>query len=371
MTYDMSNTDKLAVFLKEAKRSGIDVRAPHVNISEADFTVKEGAIVYALGAIKNVGEAAMRLIADERRAHGVFENIYDFAERVDLRLIGKRAIENLARAGAFDGLHRSRAEVLAGADLIIRYSAQAFDERASAQGGLFDLAASPQLERPRLPAADDWAPMDRLNEERAALGFYFSGHPLDDYTVELRRLKASTSLEAMEAVKEGGRFSGQIAAVVRSVRMRRSKAGKPFAFVECSDAAGEFEIVIFSEVLNASRELFEPGMLLLFTANAEDRDGEVKFACDGVRRLDAAAAQTTSQLRIVVGSGEGLDAVRRRLAAVKPASAAEAGDVVIALNLQDAGGREVELLLKTRAACTPAMRGALKAVEGVLDVELV
>ncbi|MEK7266211.1 MAG: hypothetical protein AAB227_08945 [Pseudomonadota bacterium] len=90
-----------------------------------------------------------------------------------------------------------------------------------------------------------------------------------------------------------------------------------------------------------------------------------------IGRLDTAAAQTTSQLRIVIGSGEGLDAVRRRLAAVKPASAAEAGDVVIALNLPEYGGREVELQLKTKAACTPAMRGALKAVEGVLDVELV
>lgn len=371
MTYDMANTDKLAVFLKEAKRSGIDVRAPHINLSEADFSVKDGAVVYALGAVKNVGEAAMRLIANERKAHGAFRDIHDFAERVDLRLIGKRAIENLARAGAFDGLHRARSAIVEGADLLIRYSAQSFDERASAQGGLFDLAASPQLERPRLPSPDEWTPMDRLNEERAALGFYFSGHPLDDYAVELRRLKAVTSAEAIEAVKSGGRFSGQIAAVVRTVRMRRSKSGKPFAFVECSDAAGEFEIAVFSDVLNVSRDLFEPGMLVLLTANAEDRDGEVRFACDGARRLDTAAAQTTSQLRIVVGSGEGLDAVRRRLAAVKPATPAEAGDVVIALNLPDAGGREVELLLKTRAACTPAMRGALKAVEGVLDVELV
>ncbi len=371
MTYDMANTDKLAVFLKEARRSGVDVKAPHVNASEADFSVRDGAIVYALGAVKNVGEAAMRLIADERRAHGAFADLYDFAERVDLRLIGKRAIENLARAGALDGLLVSRAALAGAADLLIRYSAQSFDDRVSAQGGLFDLASSPTLDRPKLPPVEDWAPMDRLNEERGALGFYFSGHPLDDYAIELRRLKASTSAEAIEAAKSGGRFSGQIAAVVRAVRMRRSKAGKQFAFVECSDGTGEFEIAVFSDVLTAARDLFEPGALLLLTANAEEREGEVRFACDAARRLDAAAAQTTSQLRIAVGSGEGLEAVRRRLAAVKPAAPVEAGDVVITLNLPNSGGREVELLLKTRAACTPAMRGALKAVEGVLDVELV
>lgn len=183
MSLDLSNTDKLAIFLREARRSGVPVRAPHVNQSEADFSVKDGAVIYALGAVKNVGEAAMRQIADERRAHGAFRDIYDLAERVDLKSVGKRAIENLARAGALDGLARSRAALFAGADLIIRHSAQAFEDRASNQGGLFDLGAAPALERPRLPAVDEWAPIERLNEERAALGFYFSGHPLDRKSV--------------------------------------------------------------------------------------------------------------------------------------------------------------------------------------------
>lgn len=371
MSLDLSNTDKLAIFLREARRSDVPVRAPHVNHSEADFSVKGGAVVYALGAVKNVGEAAMRQIAEERRAHGAFRDIYDLAERVDLKSVGKRAIENLARAGALDGLARSRAALFGGADLIMRYSAQAFEDRASNQGGLFDLGASPALERPRLPAVDEWAPIERLNEERAALGFYFSGHPLDDYAKELKRLKAVTAAEAIETAKSGARFSGQIAAVVRSVRVRRSRAGKPFAFVECSDATTDFEIVVFQETLESARDLLEAGVLVLLTANAEEREGEVRFACDGVRRLDTAAAQTTSQLRITV-SGEGaIEAVRRRLAAVKPASAGEAGEVILFLTLPDQGGRQVELLLRDRAACTPAVRGALKTVDGVLDVELV
>jgi DNA polymerase-3 subunit alpha len=371
MSLDLANTDKLAVFLKEAQRSGVDVRPPDVNASDSDFTVADGAVLYALGAVKNVGEAAMRLIAAERRRGGAFADIYDFAERVDLRLIGKRAIENLARAGAFDGLHRSRSVLVAAADLLIRYSGQAFDERASAQRGLFDAQSAPQLQRPRLPAVEDWTPMERLNEERAAVGFYFSGHPLDDYALELRRLKAATAAEALEAVKEQGRFSGQIAAVVRAVRWRRSRAGNPFAFVECSDATGEFEMAVFSEVLSSARDLFEPGALLFLVMTGEEREGEIRFVCEGVRRLDAAAAQAKSHLRIAVATPEGLEGVRRRLAGVKPVTAAEAGDVVISLSLPDCGGREVELLTKSKAACTPAMRGALRTVEGVLDVEIV
>jgi DNA polymerase-3 subunit alpha len=153
--------------------------------------------------------------------------------------------------------------------------------------------------------------------------------------------------------------------------MRRSRAGKPFAFVECSDATTDFEIAVFSEVLESARDLFEVGALVFFTANAEEREGDVRFTCDGVRRLDAAAAQTTSQLRIAVTGPDALEAVRRRLAAVKPAGPGEAGEVVLSLTLAEQGGRRVDLILNDRAACTPAVRGALKAVDGVIEVELV
>ncbi|MBI1366389.1 MAG: DNA polymerase III subunit alpha [Alphaproteobacteria bacterium] len=370
MSLDRANTDKLAIFLKEAKRTGVPVLAPHVNYSEADFSVSEkGEIVYALSAIKNVGEAAMALIAEERRRHGPFKDIYDFAERVDLKSIGKRAIENLARAGAFDGLVRSRAAAFASAEFLIRFSAQAAEERASDQGGLFDLGGAPALERPRLSDADEWPPLERLAEERAALGFYFSGHPLDDYARELKRLNVVTFAEAKERAADD-RVVVQIAAVVRSVRMRRSRAGKPFAWVECSDATGDFEITVFSEVLASSRDLFETGMLLLLSLTAEDRDGDIRFTCESARRLDAAAAQTTSMLKISVTSADALESVRRRLAAVKPAGREEGGRVVVALRLPETG-REVEISLPGAAACTPAMRGALKAVDGVADVELV
>jgi DNA polymerase-3 subunit alpha len=255
------------------------------------------------------------------------------------------------------------------AELLLRYSAQAREERDSAQGGLFDLAAAPALERPRLPAAEDWPPLERLNEERLALGFYFSGHPLDDYEKELRRLNAVSAAEARERAV-GERIGLTLAAVVRSVRYRRSKAGKPFAWVECSDQTGEFELTVFSEFLSTSRDLLEPGTLLLLSVTAEDRDGEVRFAAESARRLDAAAAQTTSMLRIVASGETALEGIKRRLAAAKPPARNERGRVVIALTLGDTG-REVEIALAEPAACTPAVRGALKSVEGVQDVELV
>ncbi len=370
MSLDRANTDKLSVFLKEARRTGVDVRPPHINHSEADFSVKEGAIVYALSAVKNVGEAAMAHITDRRREGGPFLDLMDFAERVELKAVGKRALENLARAGAFDGLCAMRPQALGAADLLIRFSTQTAEERNSDQGGLFAIDAAPELAKPKLPIVEDWIAQDRLDQERAAIGFYFSGHPLDEYERELKRLNIVSYTEAIERARSSGRAAFQMAGVIRTVRMRRSKTGKPFAWIELSDATGEFEVTAFSETLNVARDLMEPGTLVLISASAEDRDGDIRFTCEGMRSLDIAAAAAVSQLRVAVTSQAALEGVKRRLAAVKPASENERGAIILAMRL-GGSGREVEITLPDKTVCTPAARGALKGIEGVVDVELV
>jgi DNA polymerase-3 subunit alpha len=369
MSLDRSNTDKLADFVKEARSFGVEVIAPHVNHSEADFSVNDsGAVVYALSAVKNTGEAAMELIVAARRAGGPFRDLVDFAERADLKAIGKRALENLARAGAFDGLGASRAAALSAVDLLIRHSAAMRAEAGSGQRGLFELEAAPALERPRLPSVDEAPPLEKLNHERSALGFYFSGHPLDDYERELKRLNVSTIAEARDKAG-GGRTASQIAAVVRSVRMRRSRAGRPFAWVECSDTSGEIELTVFSDVLAASREFFETGALLLLSISSDERDGETRFVCESARRLDAAAAQTATMLKVTLAGPEGIDGVRRRLAAVKR-EAADGARLLLSLRLPEPS-LDVEFAIPAPAPCTPALRGALKTVEGVAEVELI
>ena len=369
MSFDRANTDKLAVFLKEARRTEIEVRPPHINYSQADFSVKDGAILYALSAIKNVGEGAMAHIAEERMKNGPFKDLMDFAERLDLKLIGKRSLENLARAGAFDGLCASRAQALAAAELLIRTSATIAEERTSDQAVLFALDDAPTLAKPKLPVVEDWTPQTRLDEERAAVGFYFSGHPLDDYEKELQRLNVVPFAEAGVQAK-AGRAAIQMAGVIRTVRMRRSKSGNPFAWVELSDPTGEYEITVFSETLNASRDLLEAGTTVLAGVTVEERDGDIRFTCETLRSLDAAAAASVSQLRVSVSSSDALDGLKRRLAAVKPASPRESGSVVVVMRLPESG-REVDISLPGAAACTPAMRGALKSLDGVTDVELI
>ncbi len=369
MSLDRANTDKLAIFLKEARRTEVKVLPPHINHSQADFSVKDGAIVYALSAVKNVGEGAMAHIAAERRANGPFKDLIDFAERVDLKLIGKRSLENLARAGAFDGLAATRAQAFASAELLIRTSVAHLEEQTSDQGALFALDSAPALDKPKLPSVEEWTPQLLLDEERAAVGFYFSGHPLDDYEKELQRLNVATYAEALIRAKSG-RAAVQMAGVIRAVRMRRSKTGKPFAWVEMSDQSGEFEVTVFSETLNAARDMLEPGTLVLAGVTVEERDGDARFTCETLRSLDAAAAATVSQLRVSVTSSAALEGLKRRLASVRPASPRESGSVIVVMRLAESG-REVDLALPGLAACTPAMRGALKNIEGVADVELI
>jgi len=372
MSLDRANTDKLSVFLKEARRGGVEVHPPHVNISQTDFSVEDGAVIYALSAVKNVGEAVMEQIVKERVANGKFSDLHDFAERVDCKAVGKRAMENLARAGAFDGLGSSRQEVLKSVDILIRSSACHHEEQDSDQGGLFLLDDAPKLERPKLRQCDEWDPMDKLVEEFKAIGFYFSGHPLDEYEKELARLNVITLAQASEAFRDG-ETSFNLAGVVRSLKVRRAKNGNPFAWLEVSDASGEFEVTVFSRVLATSRELMEPGMLVLIAVSA-DGDGDenredMRLIAESVASLDQAASQTSSRLRVSIASLDALEGVHRRLSAVKPASKIDGGEVILAFRLPE-NGREVELLLPQIAAVNPQMRGALRAVDGVYDVEI-
>ncbi|MEO1013615.1 MAG: DNA polymerase III subunit alpha [Pseudomonadota bacterium] len=379
MCLDRTNTDKLATFVKEARRCGVEVLPPDMNESVADFSVSAGAIRYGLAAVKGVGEAAIDAIVEARLEGGGFHDVFDLAERAPLKGLGKRSIESLARAGAFDQLGLDRAAVLANADLLTRYSARAEEERGDAQGGLFDLAgAGGGLARPSLSKADPKPPADVLNEERAALGFYFSGHPIDEYASELERLGAVSLADALKAGREA-RTEVDVGIVVKALRVRRSKSGRPFAWVECSDPSGDVEATAFSEVLERSRDLFEPGAALLLRVSAEERDGEVRLTCEGARTLDAAAA--TRRLQVRVESIDALEGLRRRLDAVKGAVGKDGGDVHLILPT-DAGsgdsdvdgrareGAFVELRLGAKVVCAPSTRSAVRALEGVISSEI-
>ena len=370
MSLDSANTDKLAVFFQEARRMGLEVLAPDVNASQADFAVEDGKIRYALGAVRNVGFAAMEHVAAVRAEGGPFKDLFDFAERVDPRQINKRAFENLARAGALDSLEPDRARALAAAETLIAVCQKSAEERASAQVSLFGGSAGAGgsgLARPALPDAEPWDPVRRLDEELAAVGFYLSGHPLDELRASLSRRGVALYAELPAKAAEGAR-AARLAAVVRRKQEKVSRrSGEKFAFVTLSDPSGEFEALVPPKVLREAREALEPGAAVMLHAKIEDQEDGLRLIIDGAERIDPNAAEHAGQgLKIHISDPAALDGVRKRMERADGREGARGG-VHLVVPLAD--GRTAEMRLPGHHAIDPAARAAIKAVAGVESVE--
>jgi DNA polymerase-3 subunit alpha len=362
MSLDLSNTDKLAIFAQDARRFGVTIRPPDVNRSSADFEVENGEVLYALGAIRNVGEQAMAHVAEVRRTGGAFQDLFDFLERIDPKFVNKRALENLARAGAFDSIHPNRASIVAAADVLIAYAQTMAEERTSSQATFgFDSGGAT---RPRLPATEPWVGPTQLDEELAAVGFYLTGHPLEDMVEVLRRRRVCLFVEAVQRA-EAGDEALRMAGVVRRRQERASQSGEKFAFVSLSDPTGEYEVLFPPEALRRCRDVLEPGQAVMLKVRAKAKDGEVRFFGDDAEPVGKAVEADVGGLRIhLAGVDADFTALKRRLEA---GSAPRGGEVALVAALGDAG--EVELRLPGCYRLDAALRGALKTAPGVRWLE--
>jgi len=375
MTLDINNTDKLSEFRGEAQRLGVKLEAPSVNRSGATFEVSDGTIYYALAALKGVGAQAVDLIVEARK-DGLFTSLADFAARVNPRAINKRVVESLAAAGAFDALDSNRARVFAGSEAILAACQRSHEAATMGQNDMFGGAAdAPTI---MLPQVEPWLPAERLRREYDAIGFFLSGHPLDDYATVLKRLRVQSWAEFSRAVKTGA-TAGKVAATVVSRMERRTKTGNKMGIIGLSDPTGHFEAVLFSEGLAQYREVLEPGAAVLLQLGAELQGEDVRARVLHAEPLDDAAAKTQKGLRIFVRDTRPLDSIARRLQMpepgqggsarsqqAKPAAGAD-GDVSLVMMLDL--GTEVELKLPGRFKVSPQIAGAIKAVSGVVDVQ--
>ena len=363
MSLDISNTDKLAVFYQDAKRQGVKIRAPDVNRSYADFEVEDGEVLYALGGIRNVGLQAMEHVVQVRAQGGPFRDLFDFVERVDPRQVNRRCFETLARAGAFDSLEPNRAQSIAAAELLVGHGQALAADRAEGKVSLFgdDLSDG---HRPRLPKAGVWTPVERLDQELAAVGFYLSGHPLDDMVEALRRKRTDLLIDAV-AKAEAGAEMLRMAGVVRRKVEKPGRTGEKFAFVTLSDPTGEYEVLFPPEALRVCRDLLEPGKAVAIRVRAKAKDGEVRFFGDSAESIEKAIENVVAGLRVHLAprSAE-IDALKARLEGV---TNPRGGEIILIAGVGD--GREVEMKLPGRFTLDGAVRGAIKTAPGVVFVE--
>ena len=318
MTYDSGNTDKLSVFKQDCLAHDIAVLPPCVNASEAKFTVEKNgdnlAVRYALGAIRNVGVDAMRELVENRQSEGVFANIDDFITRMSGSL-SRRFLENLIKAGAFDGIEHNRARLLTGLDAIVGHGQAIKRERESDQVSLFggDQSDAMKLVLPNVP---EQASKLRLEDEFAALGLYISAHPMDDYADQLASKNIIRAADIEAEVKKQGQASMRInlAGIVTGKQIRTSAKGNRFAFVQMTDQSGSFEITLFSDALTAARDLLDEDIPLMVRADARMEDGSVRLLGQAVRKLDDAMSAQSRGLEIKLSSPDAVTGIKEGLA---------------------------------------------------------
>jgi DNA polymerase-3 subunit alpha len=367
MTLDMGNTDKLAEFRAEAERVGVKVEPPSINKSGVTFEVDGKTIFYALAALKGVGRQAVDAIVEARGAQS-FADLGDFASRVNPRAVNKRVLESLAAAGAFDAIEANRARAFAAVDAMLASAQRAHEDATSGQSELFGGPA----QRPPLavPAVEPWLAAERLQREYEAVGFFLTGHPLDDYAAALKRMRVQSWAEFARAVKAGA-SAGRVAGTVVARTERRTRNGSRMGIIGLSDPSGHYEAVLFAEGLAEYRDLLEPGTAVLLFLTAELQGDEVRARIQSVELLDQAAAKMQKGLRVFLRDPAPIDGLARRLeqaaAPGRPAQAQADGEVSVVLML--GGGTEVEVKLAGRYKVSPQIAGAIKAVAGVVDVQ--
>jgi DNA polymerase III subunit alpha len=368
MTLDMGNADKLNGFAQEARRLGMRIEPPSINRSEIGFTPSDGAIRYSLAALKNVGRHTVEHICAERDQRGPFRDLREFAQRIDPHAVNKRALETLAAAGALEELGIDRATAFANVDLVLALAQQAHRDKQAGQGALFSSAMpapgkgkdqSPGKQD--FPAAKPWVPTDRLSREFEAVGFFLTGHPLDDYKDVLEALGAETWLD-FAAKARTRRVVGTLAGTVLHARERKGKSGNSYAFVAFSDATGQFEAVVFSEALAASRALLEPGKAVLIDVEAEADGESVKVRVQRLASLDKAAEARHAGMKIYLEDTRALAPLAEQVG-----GSGGQGQFRLVLRLDDLS-REVEFVLPQGIDATPKQRSALKLVEGVAAI---
>ncbi len=365
MTLDKGNTDKLAEFRNEARRLDITVLPPSVNHSGVDFEVHKQAdgayaIRYALSAVKGVGEGqAAALVAS--RGESKFRDLGDFARRINPREVNKKVLESLCAAGAFDELERDRARAFAAMEMVLAVANRMQAEAQAGQAGLF--GASSEEGSIAIPKVQSWTAAEKLRREFDAIGFFLSGHPLDDYQGVLKRLRVDRWATFARAVKQGA-SAGRLAAVVLDRAERRTKSGSKMGIVTLSDPSGQYEAIMFQEGLNQYRDLLEKGAAVLVTLQASVEGEDVRARITTVEPLEAAANKVQTGLRIFLRDHEPLGSITQRLAVRGE------GEVSLVLMLEKERS-EVEVRLPGKFRVTPQIAGAIKAIPGIVAVEQV
>jgi DNA polymerase-3 subunit alpha len=375
LSNELGNTDKIEIFVGEAKGMGINVQGPNVNSSGSVFTVGDRSIRFGLSAIKNVGQAAVELIIAARKEGGPFSDMHDLCSRVESRAFNKKLLESLVKSGACDDFGENRAELLTQIDGALAQANAKARDRADGQGSLLDLLgpADPVTKKTASKAAavTDFSPSERLRYEKELLGFYVSGHPLDEHRIEVNAFALHNVAQLREFAEE---IDTRLCGLITKVEIRVTKEGKkPWARVTFEDLTGALEVLVFPDTYAALPKALATGDVMVICGQLDRRDDAPKLRATQVLSLPEACDQLLTTLVLRLSLDDWLDPARwaqlRELVMDTP------GPVKLRLVCSRANGGEnasIELAPADHygVTWTPELRAKLESFLGGASYEL-
>ncbi len=339
MSSDMDNTDKVVILIEECRQMKLPVRPPDINVSEYRFTVNEqGEIVYGIGAIKGVGEAAIEDLLAERRENGAFAGLYDLCKRVELCKVNRRVLEALIKAGAFDSINPNRAAHLAELSTAIKVAEQHDKMRLAGQTDLFGLVVEADTEEAHQEnyagKTAPWTEKERLQNEKQTLGLYLTGHPIGEYELELKSITHGRIADLLaDAERSKGKMEGRVAGLVVEMRTRQTKQGKMMGFATLDDRTARLEVAAFSKVYEQYREVIKNDTILVVEGGMamDDFSGMLRVTAEKVYTIEQAREMFARHLLInwqAPAGKEGLAFIHKLKQIIQPFSGGQCPVIV-------------------------------------------
>lgn len=297
LTSEIANTDKIVILIDDCRKMGIPLLPPDVNESDVNFGVTAEGIRFGLSAIKNVGVAAVEAIVRSRKEQGNFTDIFDFSSRVDLRLVNKKTIESLILAGAFDSLHKDRAQLIASLESILSYGQHIQEQRERGQSNLFDSSSTGTVMRPTLKHTPPWTETEKLEKEKSVLGFYVSGHPLLKYRDEIDGL-ATARLGDPESAKPNSTV--RVCGIITDIKKKIDKRGKTMAFLSIEDFTGKAECIAFADTYQKYLTLLQPGSIVMLIGKNDGDESAIKVIINEVLPIDEVRKKLTKNVFVSI-----------------------------------------------------------------------
>jgi len=352
---DGNKRDILVDHIADARRLGVEVRPPDVNEGDADFAVRDGQIRFGLTAIKGLGRAAAAEIARARSERGPFRDLFDFCERLDLKLVPRAGVERLIKAGGFDSIHPNRAVLYAALPRALQAAGELQQDRKRGQKSFFDVmdsAAGGAADAEALPDGPDWPPSERLKYEKEALDFYFSSHPLAQHADELGRFRSHT-VEQLRKVPHGQRvLVGGMLTQVRFMNVKKARNGNT-RYVRCKieDFTGTLESMMWPDEFARFKDEFADDRILFADGTVEQRADEPLLVMTRVFTIDTARKELTKGLVLKLELGQDRPMLPDELAKVLRKTP---GPCPVYVHITDAAGKRAVLRAGERFGVNPA-----------------